>query len=173
MFYEMNFDLSDYYKQIIFSVLTILLGTLVKFIAQKIVNSFSHISHKADKRKNMIIKYIDILIYIIFGTIILLIWGVDTGRVMTSLTSILAFIGVALFAQWSILSNITAGIIMFFSFPYKIGDRIKIQDKDFPTEAEIIDIKAFHTILVTEEGEKISFPNNLFLQKSIVILEEV
>ena len=58
----MNFDLSDYYKQIIFSVLTILLGTLVKFIAQKIVNSFSHISHKADKRKNMIIKYIDIII---------------------------------------------------------------------------------------------------------------
>jgi len=173
MLFDTNFDLSEYYKQIIFSIVVILIAAMVKLIARKIVNSFSHISPKADKRKNMIIKYLDILNYIIFGTIILLIWGVDTGRVMTSLTSILAFIGVALFAQWSILSNITAGIIMFFSFPYKIGDRIRIQDKDFPTEAEIQDIKAFHTILITEEGEKISFPNNLFLQKSIVILEEV
>jgi hypothetical protein len=28
---------------------------------------------------------------------------------------------VYMFAQWSILSNITSGIILFFSFPFKIG----------------------------------------------------
>lgn len=59
---------------------------------------------------------------------------------------------------------------MFFAFPFKIGDRIRIQDKDFPIEAEIDDIKAFHTILITAEGERISYPNNLFLQKAVVVL---
>ena len=44
--------------------------------------------------------------------------------------------GVAMFAQWSILSNITSGIILFFSFPFKIGDLILIHDKDFPIEAD-------------------------------------
>jgi hypothetical protein len=60
--------------------------------------------------------------------------------------------GVAMFAQWSILSNITSGIILFF-FPFKIGDVIRIHDKDFPIEAEIEDIRAFHVALKTKDGE--------------------
>lgn len=74
-------------------------------------------------------------------------------------------------AQWSILSNITSGIILFFSFPYKIGDFIFIHDKDFPIEAEIEDIGAFHVYLKTKEGEMIVYPNNLMLQKGISILK--
>lgn len=87
-------------------------------------------------------------------------------------TSILTVIGVAFFAQWSILSNITAGIIVFFSSPFRIGDTIKILDKDYPIEAKIIDIKSFYTLLKTAEGEQISLPNNLLLQKGIVIVSE-
>ena len=77
----------------------------------------------------------------------------------------------AMFAQWSILSNITSGIILFFSFPYKIGDYIFIHDKDFPIEAEIEDIGAFHVYLKTKEGEIIVYPNNLMLQIGITILK--
>ena len=87
-------------------------------------------------------------------------------------TSILTVIGVAFFAQWSILSNITAGIIVFFSSPFRIGDTIKILDKDYPIEAKIVDIKSFYTLLKTAEGEQISLPNNLLLQKGIVIVSE-
>ena len=89
------------------------------------------------------------------------------------ITSVLTVIGVAFFAQWSILSNITAGIIVFFSSPFKIGDTIKILDKDFPIEAKIVDIKSFYTLLKTAEGQEITLPNNLLLQKGIeIILEE-
>ena len=45
-------------------------------------------------------------------------------------------------------------------------------DKDYPIEAKIIDIKSFYTLLKTEEGEQISLPNNLLLQKGIVIVSE-
>ena len=99
-------------------------------------------------------------------------WGVKGEQAFFVMSSILTVIGVALFAQWSILSNITAGIILFFSFPFKIGDRIRIMDKDFPVEAEIIDIDSFYTFLKTSEGEEICFPNNLLLQKGIVILKD-
>ena len=43
-------------------------------------------------------------------------------------------------------------------------------DKDFPVEAEIEDIKSFYTLLRTTDGEEISYPNNLLLQKGIVIV---
>jgi small-conductance mechanosensitive channel len=80
-------------------------------------------------------------------------------------------LGVAMFAQWSILSNITSGIILFFSFPFKIGDHIRIHDKDFPIEAEIEDIRAFHLYLKSKDGEMITYPNNLLLQKGISIIK--
>ena len=76
-----------------------------------------------------------------------------------------------MFAQWSILSNITSGIILFFFFPFKIGDVIKIHDKDFPIQAEIEDINAFHVNLKTIDGERITYPNNLLLQKGISIID--
>ena len=34
-----------------------------------------------------------------------------------------------------------------FSYPFKIGDKIKIHDKEYPVEGEIEDIKAFYIIL--------------------------
>ena len=39
-----------------------------------------------------------------------------------------------------------AGIILYFSFPFKIGDRIKIMDKEMEYEGNYIieDIRAFH-----------------------------
>ena len=102
---------------------------------------------------------------------IIIIWGVQTKDILLALSSIVTIVGVAMFAQWSILSNITSGIILFFSFPYKIGDNIIIHDKDFPIEAEIEDIGAFHVYLKTKKGETIVYPNNLMLQIGITILK--
>lgn len=59
---------------------------------------------------------------------------------------------------------------MFFTFPFRIGDTIRVHDKDFPIEAQIEDIKAFHTILRTKDGEIITYPNSLLLQKGVSIV---
>lgn len=166
-----NFNLSNYYSHIIATLIVLAIASVLQYLSKKIIKKVSEVSEKADNRRKIITKYIDWLIYSLLIIVIFLIWGIDPRNAVTFITSILAFIGVAMFAQWSVLSNITAGIIMFFSFPFKIGDTIRIQDKDFPTEALIEDIKAFHTILITAEGEKITFPNNLFLQKAVVILK--
>ena len=102
---------------------------------------------------------------------LIIIWGVQTKDIFLVFSSIATVVGVAMFAQWSILSNITSGIILFFSFPYKIGDLIFIHDKDFPIQGEIEDIGAFHVYLRTKEGEMIVYPNNLMLQVGISILK--
>ena len=86
------------------------------------------------------------------------------------ISSIFAVVGVASFAQWSILSNVTAGIIIFFSYPFKIGDKIKVHDKEHPVEGEIYDIKAFYMVLKSEDGELITYPNTLIMQKGVSVI---
>ncbi|SDG54032.1 mechanosensitive ion channel domain-containing protein [Psychroflexus sediminis] len=123
-------------------------------------------------RTRLIYKYINVLVSFIAIFSLLLIWGVEVRELTVIFSSIFAVIGIGLFAIWSILSNITSGIIMFFYFPYKIGDKIQIHDKDFPLAAIIEDIKAFQLHLRTDEGELVTYPNNLFLQKSVSLLKK-
>ena len=110
---------------------------------------------------------ININIYFIF-----FIWGFDYKEVGLVFSSVFAVIGVALFASWSILSNVTAGVVLFFSFPFKIGDRVKILDKEINSdEAYLIeDIKAFHVSLRKENGELLVYPNNLLMQKAVTLV---
>ena len=83
------------------------------------------------------------------------------------MASILAVIGIALFAQWSHLSNITSGIIIFFSHSFKLDDTVSIIDKDYEVEGRISDIGLFFIKLKTKQGEEVSIPNNIFMQKMI------
>jgi hypothetical protein len=47
---------------------------------------------------------------------VILIWGVQAKDIIIAISSITTVVGVAMFAQWSILSNITSGIICFSPF---------------------------------------------------------
>ena len=152
------------------AIIAILL--FLKVILHKIIKRVAQLSDIDKMRTKLIIKYINGTL-IMLGTIaISFTWGADFKELGLFLSSAFAIIGVALFAQWSILSNITAGVVLFFSFTFKIGDRIRIQDKDFPTEALIEDIKAFHIHLRTDDGELITYPNNLLLQKGVSLISK-
>jgi small-conductance mechanosensitive channel len=100
------------------------------------------------------------------------VFGAQLKDLAVVFSSVFAVIGIALFAIWSILSNITSGVIMFFSFPYKVGDKIQIHDKDFPVEAIIEDIRAFQLHLRLDNGDLVTYPNNLILQKAVTLVEK-
>lgn len=159
-----------YYPEIVSTGILFVVILLLRYLSTRLIRRYSKISELLEHRTNLVIKYISILLTVITVSFLLAIWGVKKENIFTTLSAVITVIGVALFAQWSILSNITSGLILFFSFPFKIGDIIKIHDKDFPIEAEIEDIRAFHTLLKTKEGERITYPNNLLLQKGISIL---
>jgi small-conductance mechanosensitive channel len=100
------------------------------------------------------------------------IFGTEYKDLAVIFSSVFAFICIGLFAIWSILSNITSGIILFFSFPFKVGDIIEIHDKDFPIEAIIEDIRAFQLHLRLDNGNLVTYPNNLMLQKAVTLVEK-
>ncbi|MES2543262.1 MAG: mechanosensitive ion channel family protein [Bacteroidota bacterium] len=165
------FFFNDFTREVISTGILIFFFVLLRIVVAKLVRRFAKTSYRMEHRANLVIKYIHLLINILALSGLILIWGVQTKDIFLALSSITTVVGVAMFAQWSILSNITSGIILFFSFPFKIGDIIKIHDKDFPIEAEIEDIHAFHVYLKTQSGEIITYPNNLLLQKGISIIK--
>lgn len=159
------------FVELISTGIVIIVGLVLRLGSTKLVRRYARTSEILEHRTNLIIKYISVFLTILFFTALFIIWGVETKALFMTVSSVLTVIGVALFAQWSILSNITSGIILLFSFPFKIGDTIKIHDKDFPIEAEIEDISTFHTLLKTSDGEMITYPNTLLLQKGISIIK--
>ena len=87
-------------------------------------------------------------------------------------STILTALGIAFFAQWSILSNITSSVILFFNHPLKLGDTIKVLDKDYPFEGEVTELTYFFIYLKSKSGETITIPNSLVLQKSFSVIEK-
>lgn len=163
---------NPYLIEEIITIITLVTYFISKALTVKIVRRFAKSNEVLEHRANLVIKYINLLIGFLALFIIIIAWGVKKEQILLFISSIFAVVGVASFAQWSILSNVTAGIVIFFSYPFKIGDKIRIHDKDFPIEAEIEDIKAFYILLKSNEGELITFPNNLLMQKGISIVNE-
>lgn len=156
--------------KIVSTIILLVCVTIIRFIITALIKRYAKHAEINEHRAILVSKYISIVIMAMTLAGVFMIWGVRTNDIYIAFTSVITIIGVAFFAQWSILSNITAGIILFFSFPFKIGDTIRIHDKDFPLEGEIDDIKAFHTYLRTKDGELVTYPNNLLLQKGVSIV---
>ncbi len=162
-----------YKKEILGSLVLILVILVLRIISVKTVKRVGRISELNEVRTRLIAKYISYGLLFLALAGLIFVWGVNIREIGLIFSSVFAVIGVALFAQWSILSNITAGIILFFSFPYKIGDRIRIQDKEIDYEGNYIieDIRAYHVHLRKENGELMTYPNNLMLQKAVSLVE--
>jgi small-conductance mechanosensitive channel len=162
----------EYQSELLGSLICIIVLLISKFILTKTIRKVGKLGDIHEARTRLIIKYVSVGLTIVGTAALIFIWGVEFQQIGVVFSSVFAVLGVALFAIWSILSNITAGVILFFSFPFKIGDRIRILDKDFPEEGIILDIKAFHVYLIQDNGELLTYPNNLFLQKGVVLIEK-
>lgn len=164
---------TDYQTEVLTTLLALGILIITRFLSTKAIRKVGQISDLNDIRTRLILKYVSIGHVVLMVSALLLIWGVNFREVGLILSSVFAVIGVALFASWSILSNITAGVILFFSFPFKIGDHIRILDKELEgvNEFWIEDIRAYHVHLRNTDGELVTYPNNLFLQKAVTILK--
>ena len=156
-------------------ILTILLifGTLVSLNASRyFLRKVGELKKVGTKRIYYVSKIIYILIMLVSLFVLALIWSVSLNGVLIFGSSIFAVIGVALFAQWSILSNITSSVIIFFNFPTKVGDKIMILDGDNSVTGTIIEISLFQIEVLDDENNIVLYPNSLFIQKPIKKLHQ-
>ncbi len=166
MFFE------TYQSELTYSAIVIVVLFAIRLISHALVRKIGKNSSINEARIQLICRYITATLVIIALFIEAFIFGAELKELTLLFSSIFAVIGIGLFAVWSILSNITSGIIMFFNFPYKVGDKIQIHDKEFPMEAIIEDIRAFQLHLRLENGDLLTYPNNLILQKPVTLVEK-
>lgn len=161
-----------YKKPIIATLILLAIFIVIRFIVRKLVIKLGKSNNINIARVRLINRYTTVTLLILFIFAESFVFGIDSSDIAVVFSSVFAVIGVALFAIWSILSNVTSGVIMFFSFPYKVGDKISIHDKDFPIEAIIEDIRAFQLHLRLDNGDLVTYPNNLMLQKAVTLVQK-
>ncbi|MFD2724634.1 mechanosensitive ion channel domain-containing protein [Hyunsoonleella rubra] len=164
--------LKTYESELIATGFVILILLIVGLITNLLVRKVGRKSGINKARIRLITRYVTVSLFLIALLIESFVFGAKLGDIAVIFSSVFAILGIALFAIWSILSNVTSGIIMFFNFPYKVGDKIEIHDKDFPITAIIEDIRAFQLHLRLENGDLVTYPNNLMLQKAVTLLEK-
>lgn len=164
--------MEQYKIQIIATIITLVIFLIIRMIIRYLVIKLGKNNGINIARIRLINRYTTVTLFFIFVLVESFIFKIKTSDIALVFSSMFAVIGVALFAVWSILSNVTSGVIMFFSFPYKVGDKIAIHDKDFPLQAIIEDIRAFQIHLRLENGDLVTYPNNLMLQKAVTLLQK-
>lgn len=155
--------------QLIETVIVIVLTIIINRFSSVLLKKFRFNFEFQPERLHLVIKIKNIIINIIAAVFVLTIWSVDQDQIIFFISSFLTVMGITLFAQWSLLSNITSGIIIFVNHPTKIGDHITILDKDYFISGIISDIGLFFIIIQTDENEKVTIPNSVVLQKMIKV----
>jgi small-conductance mechanosensitive channel len=159
--------MEEYKIEIIESVAVLVSFILVRLSIRKTIDKVAVKFSYQKPRVKIVKKIFNILLLFIALGILFFLWGVDRSKLVYYISTLLTILGIAFFAQWSIISNITSTLIIFFNHPAKIGDTITIMDKEYPIEGRISDIGVFFVILKTPEGEIITLPSNVFIQKMI------
>ena len=156
-------------NQFIHTAILIAFVIIVKLFAGKAVNRILVRLENDLKRKKITMRIINLfsLIFIIIG--LAAIWNIDRSQLMVFITSLITVLGIAFFAQWSILANITSSLILFFNHPVKIGQRIRVLDKEYEIEGKLIDISFYFLYIKTDAGELVTIPTSVALQKTLII----
>ncbi|MEQ5791915.1 mechanosensitive ion channel [Muricauda sp. NFXS6] len=166
------FDIMSFKSEILFTIILLAVIIALNSLSKRGIRRFGRTS-SIDMNSRKIIFYLsNLLFYLVAFIGLSLIWGVDLNDFSVFLSSILAILGIGFVAQWSILSNLTASVILFFNHPLRLGDRIRVMDKDFDWTGKVEDISGFYLFMRTDDGKQITIPTNLVIQKGIEILKE-
>jgi small-conductance mechanosensitive channel len=153
--------------QIGISLVLILLYFILRRITSRLVSRHARKNTIELSRESYIKKLTNYLLFILIFVLIAGIWEISFKGLSLGFASVFTVVGVALFAHWSILSNLTASIILYFFFPYKIGGQIAVFEGNSIIKGTILDITLFYIKVRTNEEKEISIPNNLAFQKII------
>lgn len=168
----MTFDFNIYWTEIIETCVLLVLYIVLRIIIKRLINKRLVLNEFSPARKKVTLKIFNSVLNLVVAIALILIWSIDRSDIFLILSSVLTILGVAFFAQWSHISNITSGLIIFFNQNTRIGDTIKLLDKDFDIEGTISDIGPFFIKIKTADKQIISLPNNVLLAKAIKIISK-
>lgn len=161
-----------YSIEVIETVLVIVIMIVIRLLSKSQISRALRKFTFSYQRRKVAVKLINFFVVLLGLVVIAAIWGIKQHELFLFLTSAVTVLGIAFFAQWSLLSNITSGLILFFNHPLKLGDTIEVHDKDYMLIGVVKDIGYYFVHIETENGEKFTIPNSVMLQKMVSIKVE-
>jgi small-conductance mechanosensitive channel len=161
--------METYKLQIIETLVILGVYVLLYFIFKTIINNFLKKTSLERGRRKMAIRAMQLFTTITAIILLTGVWGFKQNEIAIFASSILTALGIAFFAKWSLLSNITSSILIFFNHPIKLGDSIKLLHKDYQYEGEVVELNYFFVYLKTRDNEIITIPNSDFFDKSFTV----
>ena len=164
--------METYKAQLIETLIVAILWILTRYFFKKAIKRIAIKFNVSIERRRVVVRLTNFIAFILGVISLTLIWGVDQKQLLVFITSTVTVLGIAFFAQWSILSNITAGLVIFFNHPIHLGDFIRITEKDYLVEGKLVSISFFFLHIVTESGDEVTIPNTVALQKTIAVIKQ-
>lgn len=160
------------YSQWIITVVILMVYPVLRRIPAKIFlgSMKAGINTHRKQRARLLINSITSILII---TILLLSWGFDFHGLLVVGSSMFALLGVALFAGWSLLSNLTSFLILFGQNDCRVGRWVRVVDGANYIEGEITEMAFMSVQLRNIDGNTILYPNNLFLTRPVIVLKKV
>ncbi|WP_404342612.1 mechanosensitive ion channel domain-containing protein [Pseudoalteromonas mariniglutinosa] len=161
--------LSTQYKLVV-TVLAIVLFPLLRKFAKKLLEKA--IKGTADPhRKYRAELLINIILAIILLCLLLVFWGIELRGLLVLGSSLFAMLGVALFAAWSLLSNLTSFLLMLIQNDCRVGFWVRVIDGANFIEGRIIEMGLMNVVLEHIDGHRVIYPNNIFVTRPVMVLK--
>jgi small-conductance mechanosensitive channel len=157
--------------QLIETAIILVCYIILYFIFKIAINNFLKKTPLERSRRKMAIRAVQLFTTITAITLITGVWGFKQNEIALFASTILTALGIAFFAQWSLLANITSSILIFFNHPVKLGDYVKVLHKDYHYEGEVTEMDYFFVHIKTIDNEIITIPNSHFFEKSFSVSE--
>ncbi|WP_089138283.1 mechanosensitive ion channel domain-containing protein [Vibrio rumoiensis] len=159
----------DYYKWLITALVLIFYPMLRRIPAKIFLRGMkAGISPHRKQRARLLLNTITSIILI---CLLLMLWGIELRGLLVVGSSMFALLGVALFAGWSLLSNLTSFLILFTQNDCRIGRWVKVVDGANFLEGEITEMGFMNVQLRTLDGDLVLYPNNLFMTRPVIVLK--
>lgn len=168
--------LTEHYKpelaQLIISGIVLLFYVVLsRRIAPFIYRTIAATMLKEEMNRRAMVVF-HILLFLLLVVVLSIIWGIDIKGLLVLASSMIAVVGVALFAAWSLLSNITAFFILLGQSAFSQGRTVKIVDGSNAIEGRIEEVNLFSTTLRTKDGESVVYPNNLIVSRPVYVKDQ-
>ncbi len=159
--------LLDQYKLVV-TLGVMLLFPLLVSVQKKLLsralpaNTDQHRRYRAELLLKIILAFVVLCLLLVF-------WGIELRGLLVLGSSLFAMLGVALFAGWSLLSNLTSFLLMLVQNDCRVGYWVRVIDGANFVEGKIIEMGLINVVLENLDGQRVLYPNNLFITRPVVI----
>lgn len=161
--------ISQYYHWVVTAVLLLsypILARLLRNLLTRLVTG--NIEKHRQYRANLLL---DTLLAAMLLCLIVLTLGIELKGLLVVGSSLLAMFSVALFAGWSLLSNLTSFLLLLIQNKCKVGSKVRIVDGSNFIEGTIVDMGLINVTLANESQNEVLYPNNLFVVRPVIIIK--